>query len=234
MDPTQIYALCIGAVGFLLIAHRLSCCLHIYSLPFRAVTYLRFPWPSIQLFLFKHFAYPFLYRRPRVLASMTRLGAILRVAYWALTATCNLYKAGTLAEVGGRSASLAVITLVPLLLTGRLSLVADLLGISLRSYVRIHGTMGIMACVQALIHILISIKVRGFSLDNFQHLYGLLVWSYFCQYASFLVLTLLGSGLSWSDSSPPPDPQVDLRCLHEDPLRPCNICYGGAVAACQF
>ncbi|KAF7621571.1 hypothetical protein AFLA_011866 [Aspergillus flavus NRRL3357] len=81
--------------------------------------------------------------------------------------------------MAARAGNLAVLNFIPLLLAGRLDLAADLLGIPIRSYIRVHGTFGLMACVQAVVHVIISVRERGWSPDQLLQLYGLIAISAF-------------------------------------------------------
>ena len=179
MDTVQIYASFLGGLAMIAFIHRTFRRLHLYSILYRAIqkvsASLRHCGHSLRFLFLKNIVYLFIYRRSRIMGPMTLLEAILHIAHLALTAVYNLYNTSSMAEVAERSGNLSVINLVPLLLAGRPSLIANLLGLSLRSYVRVHGTMGAMACIQALIHIVISIRLREFSVSNSLHLTGILV-----------------------------------------------------------
>lgn len=67
------------------------------------------------------------------------------------------------AQVGARSGIIATINLVSLLTGTRLSGVADILGVSLRTQGTIHGWVGCMTVVTSVVHIVISILKVGLS-----------------------------------------------------------------------
>jgi hypothetical protein len=79
----------------------------------------------------------------------------------------------TLAQVSARAGSLAVIHLVPLFFGGHLSLAADLIDMPLLTYRQVHSSMGIVASVLSMFHVLVNV-ITGPKLnfqDDFQ-LYG--------------------------------------------------------------
>ena len=54
---------------------------------------------------------------------------------------------GIVREAGNRAGALAVLHLVPLLLTNRAAVAADLLGISTQTYMRMHASFGLMLSI---------------------------------------------------------------------------------------
>jgi len=98
----------------------------------------------------------------------------LLMVYWLGTAACNIVGVSTTAQVG-RAGALATLHLIPLLFTDRKTFVADLLGISLQAYIRLHTSVGLMALLQTLIHTSIFLSRHTINLKEQLQFYGFLV-----------------------------------------------------------
>lgn len=81
-----------------------------------------------------------------------------------------------MAQAGNRAGSLAALHLVPLLFTNRPSFAADLLGISLQTYLRLHSSIGVMALLQALVHTVIFCSRNVFHINDTLQFNGFLVY----------------------------------------------------------
>jgi hypothetical protein len=99
----------------------------------------------------------------------------MQVTCVAANAFCNILGVYNWPQAGSRAAIFSVINLLPLLLAGQLSLAADLIGIILRSYIRIHGIVGYMVFAQTLARILIVVKTTAIVFKDNLHFYGLLI-----------------------------------------------------------
>jgi hypothetical protein len=78
--------------------------------------------------------------------------------------------------MGLRAANLSLINLIPLFAVPQLSLLADLLGMTLRMYRRIHRSAGLMAFVLMVLHIVtVMAKRTPFPLHHQGNLFGLIV-----------------------------------------------------------
>lgn len=88
---------------------------------------------------------------------------------------CDFIATQSLKDVAKRAANLAVINLIPLIINGRPALIADILGISILTYIDIYRTAGAMTLVQAAIHIGISIHESGWHPQTGLQTSGLLV-----------------------------------------------------------
>jgi len=106
-------------------------------------------------FVLKHFVYPLLFPRIRFVGTVTRVGAVAVVVY--LLANILLVLIGTRANIGNRAATMAVINMIPLLCGPRLSLVAELLGITRRNSIWSHQWFGRTAVAQVLLHTITSL-----------------------------------------------------------------------------
>ncbi|KAL4995402.1 hypothetical protein BDV10DRAFT_196764 [Aspergillus recurvatus] len=118
--------------------------------------------------LLRHVVYPQVFR------GRSRYWFLHQSIYWAGTLTCNFIKTHTLPSIAARAGNLAVLNFVPLVLAGRLSLAADLLGIPTRSYTALH--------------VIISIRDKGWSPEQPIQLYGLVAASAFALSIAFLIV----------------------------------------------
>jgi hypothetical protein len=110
-----------------------------------------------------------------VLPKWSRAWVLTQLIFWTGTGVCTFLATHGLSDIGKRAGNIALISFIPLIFNGRLSLLADLLGLPLQSYIRLHSTFGMMACVQALLHTSITIHEQGWSPGQETQFYGILV-----------------------------------------------------------
>lgn len=110
-----------------------------------------------------------------VLRKWSRAWVLTQLVYWAGTAVCTFLATHGLSDIGKRAGNIALINFIPLILGGRLSLLSDLLGFPLPTYIRLHRTFGVMACVQSLLHTSITIHEKGWNPRRETQFYGILV-----------------------------------------------------------
>lgn len=122
-------------------------------------------------------------RRSRLSSPISRWHALLLFMYWSGTAICNVVGVDTMTQASSRAGSLATLHLIPLLFTNRLSFAADLLGLSLQTYLSLYTSMGLMALVQSLIHTVIFFTHNPINLREDLQLYGFIVRSRISQRA---------------------------------------------------
>lgn len=104
------------------------------------------------------------------------LHLILMVLYSVGTGVCNFAGVQSMSEAGTRAARLSLVNLIPMFLSGGYEFGSRVLGVSLSTYGAVHRTVGIMAVVQAAIHVAIMARTMSIlAIDNRQF-YGLLVW----------------------------------------------------------
>jgi len=166
MDLTRIYSLVIGGVFVVLVFY------HTILILLRSVHSY-----TVHFFL-RHLVYPFILHRHRFIGPWTRCYLFFQLLYWGCTLGCTSIGVKTLAQASARAGSLAVIHLVPLFFGGHLSFAADLIGMPLLTYRQVHRSMGIVASVLSIFHVLVNI-ITGQKLnfqDDFQ-LYGFVVRS---------------------------------------------------------
>jgi len=82
------------------------------------------------------------------------------------------------AEVGSRTETLALITLIPLLANPHHALLADLLGISLQTIRLVHRFAGAAVPLLSLLHVLVVISTVSFGLNNIQDTFAVIVRTY--------------------------------------------------------
>lgn len=112
-----------------------------------------------------HVALPFLLRRRRFWGPITRLRAILILTQLATTVSCNIVGVHNLIEARQRSGSLATLHIALLCVFPHAGFGAALLYVSLSTYHQIHASIGIMAVVQSLLHILLALQGTSFNLS---------------------------------------------------------------------
>ncbi|KAG0645010.1 Ferric-chelate reductase 2, partial [Hyphodiscus hymeniophilus] len=112
-------------------------------------------WPLVTSFIMRHLVYPNIFPRIPFVGTATRLKVLLVSLY--LLANFLGTIIGVRADISSRAATMSIINLVPLLCGPRLSLVTNLLGISLRSSIGSHQWFGRTAIAQMLVHMVVSL-----------------------------------------------------------------------------
>jgi hypothetical protein len=170
MNPSQIYACALGGIiAYLVICRFVRYCARQQQWLRVLVRPGRYLYRKVIFYLLRHVVFPQVFR------TRSRLWVLLQCIYWAGTLTCNFLVTHGLRSIAARSGNLAVINFVPLVLAGRLSLAADLLGLPIQSYIRMHGTFGTMVCVQTVMHVATSMRNRDWAPQSPVQFYGLLV-----------------------------------------------------------
>ncbi|KAF4229282.1 hypothetical protein CNMCM8980_006352 [Aspergillus fumigatiaffinis] len=107
------------------------------------------------------------------------------LAYFGVTGFFNLFGVHTFAEAGTRAAYLSLINLFPLYFSGGREFGAHLVGTALKTYALIHRLTGIMAVLQAVIHVTVICRSTALRLSDKSHFYGFLGA---CMFLSLLIL----------------------------------------------
>ena len=160
-EVTQFYAIAAGGVFAVILILRFLLYVGQVVTTFASV------------FILRHVQYPYFLQRRRILGPWTRSSVALQVAYWATTIFCTFFQVSDLADAGKRAGTLSLINTIPLYAGLHLSFVADLLGVSVRTYIRFHGSVGVMAGALALLHV--SLAVIQHSPGAGAQIYALLV-----------------------------------------------------------
>src|SRR5258705_6552614 len=132
MDITQIYAAAIGGVFFIpmlfnLLPHITPLIVH------------------LSLFTSKHLTYPYLIRRHQFLGPWSPADGLVQLVYITVNVFCFSFRVSTISEAGLRAGTLSLINTIPLFAGPHLSFLADLLGVSLRTYRHVHRSTGLMS-----------------------------------------------------------------------------------------
>lgn len=115
-------------------------------------------WLSTSSFFLKHAAYPHVFPRIPFVGTATRLEVLLASAY--LTTNIVLVTVvgvDSRSDIGTRAAIMSMINLIPLLCGPRLSLMTEMLGITLRTSIGSHQWLGRTAVAEVLLHTIISL-----------------------------------------------------------------------------
>ncbi|KAG2005324.1 hypothetical protein GB937_008867 [Aspergillus fischeri] len=165
MNPSQLYASAMGGIiMWLLVSQIIRVWAQRQHWPLGIVRLGRYLYRKFIFFLLRHLIYPQVFR----------------------TLTCNFIKTHSLPSIAARAGNLAVLNFVPLVFAGRLSLVSDLLGLPIPSYVGMHGTFGVMTCIQTALHATLTIRNQGWSPEHPAQFYGLLAT--FCLSIALLII----------------------------------------------
>jgi len=166
MDPTQVYAISLEMV-------------FVVCVVVRGTIYLSWLLQSYNTLFAKHFSYPLVLERHRLIGPLTRADLFYHVSYMAVNIFCGTFRVSSIADVGTRAGNLSLINVMPSYLAYHLSFMSDMLSLSLRTYRTIHATTGVMSVTLELIHT--GIKIAKVSeLKLFQasgQLFGSLVRS---------------------------------------------------------
>ncbi|CAG8902310.1 unnamed protein product [Penicillium egyptiacum] len=146
-------------------------CIGIYHYARVASYYVFGPFRSFFLY---HIAYPKFEKRIFGLQKLSRLNLIIGFLCLVGTAVCNAWGVHSLPQASSRAARLCLAHLIPMFFAGGYELGARILGISLQGYGAIHYTFGILAMLEALVHILIITCTQSVTMSNDLHLYGVL------------------------------------------------------------
>jgi hypothetical protein len=114
-------------------------------------------WRSTSFFVLKHFVYPHLLPRISFMGTATRFQIIVTALYITTNILFITIPVTSRADVGTRASTMSVINMIPLLCGPRLSLMTQLLGISLRSSLGSHRWFGRTAIALALLHMVITL-----------------------------------------------------------------------------
>jgi len=88
----------------------------------------------------KHLTYPFIVRRHRLLGPWSRADVLLQLIYFTINMFCMTFRVTSVKEAGARAGTM--INMAPPFFGFHLSFLADILGISLSNYRRIHRMTG--------------------------------------------------------------------------------------------
>jgi hypothetical protein len=163
MDTTQVYAIAAGSFFLCLLL-------------FNGRRYIRPFLKVINLQVSQYLIYPQLIHRHQYLGLWSRADVLFVSSYIALNMFGIGYKSPSIYAASLRAADFSLINLVPAVAGPHLSFLADILGVSLTTYRRIHRSFGIMSCFLVGLHVLIMIANKvPFPLHQVENLWGLIV-----------------------------------------------------------
>ena len=139
MNIPQIYAIAAGGVFVLLLIMKSG-------------SSIRHVFHALAILVAKHLTYAVLVRRHRLLGPWSRGDVLLQVTYLTINIFCMTFRVVSVKDAGARAGTLAMINLTPLFFGLNLSFLADILGISLTNFRRIHRMMGWMSLLLGVVH----------------------------------------------------------------------------------
>lgn len=165
MEITQVYAIAAGSVFLIVIFVNLrpyiTQCLEILS-----------------LMTSKYLVYPQIIHRHRYLGPWSLADVLLHLIYITVNVLCVSFKASSIWIAGLRAANLSLINIIPLFAGPHLSFIADLLGVYLSTFQRLHRVTGIMSSALLVFHVLTVVATQhSFPLRVLENMWGLIVSS---------------------------------------------------------
>lgn len=163
-SASQLYAITAGGILALVILTRLV---------LRVIRGLK---DHVLVLFLQNVLYPFCIKRHRLLGPWSRASLLFQALYLSITILCLIYKVSDLSDAGTRAGTLSLINLVPLYSGLHLSFLADMYGVSVRTYTKLHGSIGVMAGALASFHTGVALASSKSSIPNSRsQLYGLVV-----------------------------------------------------------
>lgn len=124
----------------------------------------------------RYLIYRYLIGRHRFLGPWTFADVIIQLVYIGVNSFCLGFRFPSIATAGIRAGNLSLINLIPLFLGPHLSFLADLLGVSLRTFRHIHCSVGLISLGLVLFHSLVIFTSRtAFALRGTQNIYAVVV-----------------------------------------------------------
>lgn len=112
----------------------------------------------------------------RFLSPWVHTNIIVHLIYITTNLFCLSYQASSITEAGTRAASLSLINLFPLFAGLHLSFLADLLGVSLKTFQQVHCSSGLVSASLVTFHtIVVFTSKTAFDLNNSQNLSAIIV-----------------------------------------------------------
>jgi hypothetical protein len=82
----------------------------------------------------------------------TRVEVLCHLLHWTAVIVYNTWNVDSLGQAALRAGQLAVIHVVPLLITYQLGFVSNILGLSLNVVRKVHQSLAVMVLVQGMLH----------------------------------------------------------------------------------
>lgn len=163
MDTILIYAIIAGSLMLTLALIRLL----------KSLSQWRSP---VQVFIVRHFIYPYVISRHTLVGPWSRAEIFTNLGYVTANLVLAFYKNSSFEEIGRRAGSLSLVNMIFPLAAGHLSYAADLLGISLPSYRKVHRASGWMTMALIVLHIsAFDFDLKGGTTTDERHLSTIIV-----------------------------------------------------------
>lgn len=128
------------------------------------------------LFVLRHISYPYLIHRHRFVGPWSRIAVLLQLLFITVNIFCVSFQVSSISEAGLRAGTLSMINMIPLFAGMHLSVLADLLGMSLRTYRRVHRSAGLISFALMLFHVVVVVASQvSYALDKPQNLFAVIV-----------------------------------------------------------
>jgi ferric-chelate reductase len=114
----------------------------------------------------KHLTYPYLLGHHYLYGPWTRFEFLAYSLYVTVNVFCLCFPSWSASEVGQRARTLSLVNLIFLFAGAHLSFVADILGVSLRTYRALHRAAGWMTAVLSAVHAALMANQKSFSLPD--------------------------------------------------------------------
>ncbi len=162
MDITQAYATAAGGIIVLFIlVNSLSHIARLIKL--------------VHSFTSVHLIHPYLLGRHRFLGPWTRAGVLAQLIHMTANLFSLSYGVSTISQAGLRAGTLSLINMIRLFAGPHLGFLADLLGVSVITYRRLHRSTGLVSFALFLFHILIVLGRGSLSVRTGRGLFGVIV-----------------------------------------------------------
>ena len=129
MNVTQVYTIAAGGIFVLLFIVK-------------SVSSIQQVLRALAILVAKYLTYLFIVRRYRILGPWSRADILLQLIYFTINIFYITFRVTSVKDTGARAGTLAIINMAPLFFGFHLSFLADILGISLPNYRRIHRIIG--------------------------------------------------------------------------------------------
>lgn len=150
------------------------------------------PFVVVGRYLSIYLVYPTVLNRRKLIERWSCADSLLLLAYILATGVCVVIPLPDIDQIITRTGTLSVINLLFCFASPCLGMLADILHISLHSCRRLHASLGTLAFVLAVIHVVVGgITTRGLNLQTPKNVFALVV-SRCVQLQKVLILRLAG------------------------------------------
>lgn len=183
MDITLAYAIGLGSSLALMILLKLI--RHFTKIAYINSPEVQHPGPielmigSMSGYVSKHVAYPTVISRGKYIERWSRMDVALLMLYMGANISCLFIRSAGVFEAGLRAGMLSILNVALLFSGPHLSFLADVFGLSIRTYRRLHVCTGIMSILLAVFHAVATTATNGkFPLEMSHNLWALIVGKY--------------------------------------------------------